>query len=152
VSHALAPTSPFILALRDGGPHAIGLAVRPRSGRVMDSGSVVGPIQGRDQTNRVLIIAAEGGRGRPIAGCKDLPRCSKCVPLKFAHDSLILFRANGSDAQQLQSILDFYEECSGQMINREKSAVMFSPNTCDEHREQVRQALNIQKETMNERY
>jgi hypothetical protein len=36
---------PFILALRDGGPHAIGLAVRPRSGRVTDSGSVVGPIR-----------------------------------------------------------------------------------------------------------
>jgi hypothetical protein len=42
----------FILALRDGGPHAIDLAVRPRSGRVTDSGSVVGPIWGRDQTNK----------------------------------------------------------------------------------------------------
>jgi hypothetical protein len=39
----------FILALRDGGPHAIDLAVRPRSGRVTDSGSVVGPIRDRDQ-------------------------------------------------------------------------------------------------------
>jgi hypothetical protein len=45
VSRAPAPTSSFILALRDGGPHAIGLAVRPRSGRVTDSGSVVGPIR-----------------------------------------------------------------------------------------------------------
>jgi hypothetical protein len=51
VTRAPAPTSSFILALRDRGPHAIGLAVRPRSGRVTDSGSVVGPIRGRDQTN-----------------------------------------------------------------------------------------------------
>jgi hypothetical protein len=45
VVRALAPTFSFIVALRDGGPHAIGLAVRPRSGRVTDSGSVVGPIR-----------------------------------------------------------------------------------------------------------
>jgi hypothetical protein len=32
VSRAPAPTSPFILALRDGGPHAIDLAVRPDQG------------------------------------------------------------------------------------------------------------------------
>jgi hypothetical protein len=45
VVRAPAPTLPFIVALRDGGPPAIGLAVRPRSGRVTDSGSVVGPIR-----------------------------------------------------------------------------------------------------------
>jgi hypothetical protein len=45
VPHAPAPTSSFYLALRDGGPHAIGLAVRPRSGRVTDSESIVGPIR-----------------------------------------------------------------------------------------------------------
>jgi hypothetical protein len=39
------PTLSFIVALRDGGPPAIGLAVRPRSGRVTNSGSVVGPIR-----------------------------------------------------------------------------------------------------------
>jgi hypothetical protein len=45
VVRASAPTFPFIVALRDGGPHAIGLAVRPRLGRVTFSGSVVGPIR-----------------------------------------------------------------------------------------------------------
>jgi hypothetical protein len=35
----------FNMALCDGGPRAIDLAVRPRSGRVTDSGSVVGPIR-----------------------------------------------------------------------------------------------------------
>jgi hypothetical protein len=49
VVRASAPTFPFIVALRDGGPHAIGLAVRPRSGRVTFSGSVH---PGRDQTNK----------------------------------------------------------------------------------------------------
>lgn len=43
--------------------------------------------------------------------------------------TLILFRANRDDALQLQSILDVYEEFSGQIINRDKSAIKFSPNT-----------------------
>jgi hypothetical protein len=42
-----APTPPLaFIWRRDGGPHAIVLAVRPRLGRVTDSGSVVGPIRG----------------------------------------------------------------------------------------------------------
>jgi hypothetical protein len=50
-----APTSTFCsyLALRDGGPYAIGLAVRPRSGCGTDSGSVVGPI--RDEIKLTLV-------------------------------------------------------------------------------------------------
>ena len=72
--------------------------------------------------------------------------------LLFADDSLILFHANGGDAQHLQGILDLYEECSGQMINRDKLAIMFSPNTRRSERDVVKQELEIVKETMNERY
>jgi hypothetical protein len=50
----LGPYLLFILALRDGGPHAIDLAVRPRSGRVTDSGSVVGLIRDRDQVYKAF--------------------------------------------------------------------------------------------------
>lgn len=72
--------------------------------------------------------------------------------LLLADDSLILFRANGGDAQQLQSILNIYEECSGQMINKEKSAIRFSTNTSVADRQQVCQILWVPTETMNERY
>ena len=51
--------------------------------------------------------------------------------LLFADDSLILFRANGEDATKLQGILYLYEECSGQTINKDKPAIMFSTNTGD---------------------
>jgi hypothetical protein len=44
--------------------------------------------------------------------------------LLFADDSLILVRANGEDATKLHGILDLYAECSGQVINKEKSAIM----------------------------
>ena len=45
--------------------------------------------------------------------------------LLFADDSLILIRVNEGDAQQLQEILNLYENCSGQVINKAKSAVLF---------------------------
>lgn len=43
--------------------------------------------------------------------------------------------------------------CSSQMINKEKSSIMFSPNTLDiNKRREVMNILDIQKETMNDRY
>lgn len=38
------------------------------------------------------------------------------------------------------------------MIYKEKSAIMFTPNTRRQEREAVMQELSIMKETMNERY
>lgn len=72
--------------------------------------------------------------------------------LLFADDSLILVRANREDALQLQNILEVYESCSGQMINKGKSAVMFSKNTPAEKRSEVRRTMQIEKETGNEKY
>ena len=72
--------------------------------------------------------------------CQNAPSVSH---LLFADDSLILFRANRDDALQLQRILDVYEECSGQTINRDKSAIMFSPNTSSTDKGVVMEALNI---------
>ena len=64
-----------------------------------------------------------------LKGVKVFQNAPSVSHLLFADDSLILFRANRGDAQALQGILDLYEECSGQVINKEKSAIMFSPNT-----------------------
>ena len=97
----------------------------------------------------LLSQAEQNGR---LQGVKVCQRALSVSHLLFADDSLILFRANGSDAQHVQGILDLYEECSGQMINKEKSAIMFSPNTRSDVREAVMRELSIRKETMNERY
>jgi hypothetical protein len=111
--------------------------------------------QGDPLSPYLFLICAEGfsallnqvERDGSIKGIKVCPRASSVSHLLFADDSLILVRAKEGDAQKLQDILNIYEECSGQMINREKSAIMFSPNTSDIDREQVMQALNIQRMT-----
>jgi hypothetical protein len=72
--------------------------------------------------------------------------------LLFADDSLIAFRANGEEAQNLQSILSVYELCSEQMINKGKTVVMFSGNASQGSKQEVMQAPNIPRETTNERY
>lgn len=48
--------------------------------------------------------------------CSGAPSVSH---LLFADDSLILIRATEGDCGQLQTILQLYEDCSGQVINRQ---------------------------------
>lgn len=50
------------------------------------------------------------------------------------------------------SILNLYEKCSGQVINKSKSAVLFSRNEHRYEKNEIKQLLEIQRETMNEKY
>lgn len=72
--------------------------------------------------------------------------------LLFADDSLNLIRANEGDAHHLQEIMDLYERCSGQMINKAKSAVLFSKNTKPPQKLEVCTTLQVNRETMSETY
>ena len=90
--------------------------------------------------------------GRKIEGikiCRGAPRVNH---LFFADDSLILMRARESDARELRHILEVYERASGQVISKDKSSVMFSPNTRQEERGQVRSSLLITSEASSEKY
>lgn len=62
----------------------------------------------------MLQRAEEEGKIEGIKVCAAAPRINH---LFFADDSLILMRAQRSDARELQRILDVYESASGQMIN-----------------------------------
>lgn len=87
-----------------------------------------------------------------IKGMRICQRAPSISHLLFADDSLLLVRANGGTAVQIQAILNMYEQVSGQTINKGKSAVLFSPNTSDEDRFAVKETLQISNEAMNDRY
>ena len=97
----------------------------------------------------LLQNAESEGKIQGIKICEAAPRINH---LFFADDSLILMRARKEDASELQRILHVYERASGQLINRDKSSVLFSPNTdviCKAH---VREELHIGSEAKSERY
>jgi hypothetical protein len=61
----------------------------------------------------------------------------------FADDSLLLFKIDEQGTTHLQEILSLYEDCSGQIINKDKSSIMFSKNTGEGVRESVMAALQL---------
>jgi hypothetical protein len=83
----------------------------------------------------LLAKAEEEGKIRGVHVCRNAPSVSH---LLFADDSLILCRATEEEATNLKELLQIYKECSGQVINADKSAVLFSPNTGDTQRSMVR--------------
>ena len=74
----------------------------------------------------MLQKAEQEGKLEGIKICRGAPRVNH---LFFADDSLILMRARASDAQELGRILEVYERASGQVINKDKSTIIYSP-TC----------------------
>lgn len=97
----------------------------------------------------MLQEAEDNGRLQGIKICSNAPSVNH---LLFADDSLLLIKANKRNAQEVQRILDEYEKCSGQMINREKSSVLFSKNTKEQYKEEVKTFLKIKKEGNSGKY
>jgi hypothetical protein len=82
----------------------------------------------------------EEGKIQGIKVCRGTQRINY---LFFADDSLVLMRARAEDVRELKQLLDIYKKVSGQMINREKSSIMFSQNTQTSAREQMRGGCSI---------
>ena len=70
----------------------------------------------------------------------------------FADDSLLFCKANKADCDVLCDILKSYEEASGQMVNFDKSSILFSPNTSSEDKAKAMDALKIHKQMGAENY
>jgi hypothetical protein len=94
----------------------------------------------------------KGERDGLLAGVKIYTGAPSVSHLLFADDSLILIRATEGDCGHLQSILQLYKDCLGQMINKAKSAILFSQNTQAAQRKSVCDLLQITKGTMSEKY
>lgn len=72
--------------------------------------------------------------------------------LLFADDCLIFTQASKRGTDRIAEILDTHNRGSGQLVNKQKSAVFFSANCEDAAKDEVRQALQIPTEALGERY
>lgn len=81
-----------------------------------------------------------GGKVQEVKIFHDAPRLNH---LFFAGGSLILMRTRECNAQELKHILEVYERVSGQVINKDKSSIMSSPNIRHQVRDRMRVDLSI---------
>ncbi|GJN09541.1 hypothetical protein PR202_ga27556 [Eleusine coracana subsp. coracana] len=72
--------------------------------------------------------------------------------LLFADDCLIFSEAIEKGASRIAVILEDYNRGSGQLVNKQKSAVFFSGNTEESEREKVYSLLGIPTEALGERH
>lgn len=105
---------------------------------------VVGPIipnrglrQGDPLSPYLFVLCSQGlsaiinsyeARGL-IRGVRIASSCPTISHMFFADDSLVFFKASTEEGLRIKECLHLYEKASGQLINYDKSALSFSPNT-----------------------
>lgn len=72
--------------------------------------------------------------------------------LLFTDDCIVFSEALRRGADRLHEVLEIYSKGSGQLVNKEKSAIFFSSNCRDENKDEMRAALYIDTEALAEKY
>lgn len=78
-----------------------------------------------------------------IHGCTIVRGAPTISHLLFADDCYLFFRAVKMEANVMKRILNRYEDISGQVVNFNKSTVVFSPNTTEVDRQNVCEQLGV---------
>lgn len=108
----------------------------------------------------LFILCAEGFhyliqeaiRGGSLAGIKVGRHCPSISHLFFTDDSILFWEATASGCHAIEEILQKYEDASGQMVNRDKSSLFFSPNTPNDVKEGIAGFLHIHCENRGGKY
>ncbi|XP_071683496.1 uncharacterized protein [Lolium perenne] len=92
------------------------------------------------------------GAGHLSRGVRVGIHCPWISHLLFADDCMVFTQATTDGANRLQEILERYRIGSGQMVNKQKSAIFFSANTNDGMKLAVHQGTDIPTEALVEKY
>ncbi|XP_027098791.1 uncharacterized protein [Coffea arabica] len=101
--------------------------------------------QGDPLSPYLFLLCSEGFASllRQAAGNKRISGMRLCrqgpslTHLFFADDSLIFCKANKQQAIELMRVLQVYATASGQLINLDKSSILFSKNMCPHKKHQI---------------
>jgi hypothetical protein len=141
--------------------------VRSVSYRFKVNGNITGTLkpgrglrQGDPISPYLFLLCAEGFSAllhdaeerEKIKGIKLARGAPSVNHLLFADDSLLLMEASTESAAEINSILCQYEEASGQIINRDKSTILFSNNTSRRKKEAVMGVLGLRLEAEGGKY
>ncbi|XP_071909569.1 uncharacterized protein [Coffea arabica] len=99
---------------------------------------------GADEGFSSLLRQAAGNKR--ISGMRICRQGPSLTHLFFADDSLIFCKANEQQATELMRVLQVYATGSGQLINLDKSSILFSKNMCPHKKHQICQIMgNMQQ-------
>ena len=110
--------------------------------------------QGDPLSPFLFILCAEALVSRlnqsEAAGCLHGIRLAASGPsvhhLLFADDSLLMCRATVEEAKEIVRCLKIYGEASGQIINQQKSSIIFGARVASDEKELIKEAMGIDKE------
>ncbi|KAK1644334.1 hypothetical protein QYE76_062139 [Lolium multiflorum] len=88
-------------------------------------------------------------RVQPLRICPQAPGLSH---LLFADDTLLFFKANQEQAEEVLQILDTFAMATGQLINRAKCSVMFGDSCPEERKIAIRAALQVREDAFEDKY
>jgi len=116
--------------------------------------------QGDPISPYLFLLAAEGLsclinsriQSSALNGIKVAPSAPVVSHLLFADDSLLFFQANIASAQEIIDVMNIYCQASGQQINIDKSSIHFAKGVPNSTREQIKNILAVQNESLSEKY
>ncbi|OMO96348.1 reverse transcriptase [Corchorus capsularis] len=91
-------------------------------------------------------------RSKVVQGVSIVRASPRVSHLLFADDSLLFLRASLEECEALLDILTKFEKASGQKINIDKSAVLFSSNTPDCILDSIMRRIGVQKILARDKY
>ncbi|XP_019096054.1 PREDICTED: uncharacterized protein LOC109130642 [Camelina sativa] len=90
-------------------------------------------------------LCSKAQRDGRLPGVRIALGCPRVNHLLFADDTMFFCRSDGQSCSTLLTILKKYENASGQMLNKAKSAITFSSKTSEDTKNEAQRLLGIQK-------